>query len=146
MALLAAVLIAAPLAGAKEPKTRTVEGDTGPDRATIENLQRWVNGGHDTWCRIPQMVASAQLQRIAPEYARDQGQLNEVPEEASAAGRNRVAYTWTTADGSTTYRVTVERFSWLLPLAGKTESIVWVPTHVEIQVNTAPDDGPHSRA
>jgi hypothetical protein len=28
--------------------------------------------------------------------------------------------------------VTVERFGWLLPIAGDANSIVWVPTHAEV--------------
>lgn len=145
-AISAAMLIAAPLSAATKPKTRAVEGDTGPDRAAIENLQRWVNGGHDTWCKIPQMVASAELRRIASEYPGDQIELTEVPAGNGTANPDRIVYTWTTFDGSATYRVTVQRFSWLLPLAGKTESIIWVPSHVEILVDSATDDEPHSRA
>ena len=34
------------------------------DRAAIEHLQRWVNAGHDAWCRDPQLVASASLRRV----------------------------------------------------------------------------------
>src|SRR3974377_684209 len=37
------------------------------DRAHIEALQRWVNSGHDEWCRDPQFVASAAIRRISPE-------------------------------------------------------------------------------
>lgn len=145
-ALFAAMLIATPIGAANQPGTRAVDGDTMPDRVAIENLQRWVNGGHDTWCRIPQMVASAELRRISSEYPGDQIELTEVPAGNGAANPNRIVYTWTTLDGSTTYRVAVERYSWLLPIAGKTESIIWVPAHVEILVHSAPDDGPHSHA
>lgn len=145
-ALAGAIAVMAPVAAAAKQKARTVDGDTAPDRAAIENLQRWVNAGHDSWCKISGMVASAQLQRIAPEFSGDQSEMTMVPAASEATAPNRLAYTWTNDDGSTTYRVTVERFSWLLPLAGKTESIIWVPTRVEILVNTAPDDGPHSLA
>jgi hypothetical protein len=38
-------------------------------------------------------------------------------------------------DGRALYRVTVERFDWLLPFARNQESIVWVPTSTEIRIH-----------
>ena len=39
------------------------------NRANAENLQRWVNAGHDTWCRDPKLVAAATLEQFAPGLA-----------------------------------------------------------------------------
>ena len=39
------------------------------NRANAENLQRWVNAGHDTWCRDPKLVAAHTLEQFAPGLA-----------------------------------------------------------------------------
>ena len=42
------------------------------------------------------------------------------------------SFTLTFRHHSAVYRVTVERFEWLLPIAKNMESAVWVPTMTEI--------------
>jgi hypothetical protein len=42
-------------------------------------------------------------------------------------------FAWAGLEG-TIYRVTVERFDWLLPIAGEADGIVWVPTAIEIEM------------
>ena len=34
---------------------------------SVRNLRRWVDAGHDTWCRNAEFVAAATLRRIAPD-------------------------------------------------------------------------------
>jgi len=46
-----------------------------------------------------------------------------------------VTFEWAPLDGRALYRVTVQRFDWLLPIAKNTESIVWVPTSIEISTH-----------
>lgn len=105
------------------------------NRAKVENLQRWVSAGHADWCRDARMVAAEELWRLAPDYSGSGFELNAVIADANANGGNRVMFEWVPLDGRTIYRVTLERFDWLLPIAGNTESIVWVPTSMEIRVH-----------
>jgi len=112
-----------------------VDGSRSVDRAKIENLQRWVNAGHETWCRDARLVAMDELRRVAPELAGEASDMEAVSVEEEASAESRAVYAWTSEDGRATYRVTVQRFEWLLPIAGEQDSIVWVPTHVEVSVH-----------
>ena len=101
------------------------------DRRAIENLQRWVNGGHDDWCRDAREVAATELRRVAPEFSGNRLDLASLPEPAKKSS-TQAAFTWTSIDGHANYRVTVQRFAWLKPVAGKVSNEVWVPTRIEI--------------
>jgi hypothetical protein len=105
------------------------------DRAEVENLQRWVSSGHADWCKDARLVAAEELWRLAPEYSGDGFELNASNAEPSANDGNRVTFEWAPMDGRALYRVTVERFDWLLPIARDTEAIVWVPTSTEIHIH-----------
>jgi len=101
------------------------------DRARVENLQRWVDAGHDAWCRNPQLVAAMTLRRMAPEFANYDFELASL-----AAGDGRVSpakavYTFHSIDGHTKYRITLRRFGWQTKNAGSPESRVWVPVRSE---------------
>lgn len=100
------------------------------NRAKVENLQRWVSAGHADWCKDARVVAAEELWRLAPDYSGDGFEL--AAPIAGQTGGNRVTFEWAPMDGRALYRVTVERFDWLLPIAKNTESIVWVPTSTEI--------------
>ena len=102
------------------------------DRGAIENLQRWVSGGHDAWCKDAQLVASAEMRRIDPEFAGYQYDLASLPLEKHAQAATSAVFTYTSLDGHKTYRITLRRYAWLLRLAGNTRSIVWVPARTEI--------------
>ena len=102
------------------------------DRHKIENLQRWVSAGHEEWCKDARLVAIDELRRVAPAFAGNSADLDALPLDAEPASENRVVFVWTSPDGKASYRVTVERFEWLLPIAGDADAIVWVPTHAEI--------------
>lgn len=102
------------------------------DRAAVENLQRWVSSGHDAWCKDAQLVASAEMRRIAPEFAGYQYDLASLPLEPRTQAATRAVFTYTSLDGHKTYRITLRRYAWLLPLAGDARSIVWVPSRTEI--------------
>jgi hypothetical protein len=109
------------------------------DRAKIEALQRWVNSGHDHWCRDPQLVAVRSLQRILP----DSGDFELTPASVEAEPRRKAiaVHSIHSLDGSTTYRITLRRYRWLLPVARSTSKIIWVPMQVEIITRANPDDG-----
>jgi len=114
---LAGALTVAPIAG--KTTTRRMERlsqERVIDRARVENLQRWVSAGHADWCKDARLVAAEELWRLAPDFSGDGFELHPLHDDAG--------------DG---YRVTVERFGWLLPIAKNAESIVWVPTSSEIR-------------
>jgi hypothetical protein len=130
-ALLAGVLaIGAPAAMAAGERRIDVRPEV--DRHKIENLQRWVNGGHEEWCKDARLVAMDELRRVAPTFAGSSNDMEALPLDVESASDNRAVFVWTSPDGKASYRVTVERFEWLLPIAGEAGSIVWVPTHAEI--------------
>ena len=104
------------------------------DRAEVENLQRWVSAGHAGWCKDARLVAAEELKRIAREYSGEGCELNAVAREEDSNGGNRMTFEWVPLDGRVLYRVTVERFEWLLPIAKNVESTVWVPTGTEIRI------------
>jgi hypothetical protein len=122
---------------AAEPKEYRVVYNFPVDRTKIESLQRWVNSGHDDWCRDPQLVAVASLQRILPESGNFE--LTSAPVEAEPRGKTTAVYTIHSLDGSTTYRVTLRRCRWLLPLARSTHNVIWVPVQAEIIERANPD-------
>ena len=101
------------------------------DRAHIETLQRWVNSGHDEWCRDPQLVASAAVRLVSPQFSESRFELASLPLEGEHSRVTRTIYTYHSLDGRTTYRITLRRFRWLLPAAGTFRQMIWVPERAE---------------
>jgi len=135
-ALLFGVLALAPVdAAAKSGEENRVVNYHAVDRAEIENLQRWVAAGHEAWCKDPRQVAAQGLRRIAADFADGAAELNRVDLADSKDGAKKLAFEWTPPDGRATYRVTVERFDWLLPIAKDADALVWVPTMTEIELH-----------
>jgi len=134
--VLAGAMTLVPLAaaGAVREEDR-ITNDRNINRSEVENLQRWVSSGHADWCKDARLVAAEELWRLAAEYSGDGFDLNAISAEPIANGGNRVTYEWAPMDGRALYRVTVERFDWLLPIAKDSESIVWVPTSTEIRIH-----------
>ena len=126
--VLAANATRAESAGAGKP----IDVSRAVDRAKVETLQRWVNGGHEEWCKDARLVAMDEMKRVAPEFAGEAADLEALPLDTEAVDEGRAVFVWSPADGRATYRVTVERFGWLLPIAVDANSIIWVPTRVEI--------------
>jgi hypothetical protein len=90
-----------------------------------------VNEGHDAWCREPKLVASAALNRVAPDFADSEFELASLPTEHTTAHGTKSIYTFASLDGRITYQVTLRRYRWLLPIAGATDQIVWAPVRIE---------------
>ena len=134
--VLAGAMTLVPLAaaGAVREEDR-ITNDRNINRSEVENLQRWVSSGHADWCKDARLVAAEELWRLAAEYSGDGFELNAISAEPIANGGNRVTFEWAPMDGRALYRVTVERFDWLLPIAKDSESIVWVPTSTEIRIH-----------
>jgi hypothetical protein len=110
---------------------RRVDVSREVDRVKIENLQRWVSAGHEEWCKDARLVAMDEMRRVGP-FAGEAADLEALALDTEAETAQQAVFTWTSPDGRATYRVKVERFGWLLPIAGEADSIVWVPTHAEI--------------
>lgn len=134
--LAGSVTIVAPVIAAAAPSPRKEIRVPRADRQAIENLQRWVSGGHDGWCKDARLVASAEMRRIAPEFAGYEYDLVSLPLETKSQAAMHAEFTYTSLDGRKTYRITLQRYAWLLPLAGgDARSIVWVPSLTEIITN-----------
>jgi hypothetical protein len=134
--VLAGAMMLAPLAGARGVREEDgIMYERTIDRAQVENLQRWVSSGHADWCRDARLVAAEELWRLAPEYSGGGFELNAIGAETVANDGNRVTFEWARPDGRAVYRVTVERFDWLLPIARNAEAMVWVPTSAEIRIH-----------
>jgi hypothetical protein len=134
--MLAGAITLAPLAVAGTVREEDrITNDRNINRTEVENLQRWVSAGHADWCKDARVVAAEELWRLAPDYSGDGFELNAVNADARVNAGNRVTFEWSPLDGRALYRVTVERFDWLLPIAKNMESIVWVPTSTEIHTH-----------
>jgi hypothetical protein len=129
--LTALLMCTASFVGAMPVEKRVVH-TSGISRSAIENLQRWVSSGHDAWCLNAQTVASAELRRLAPEFAGEQYDLAALPLETRSHAATSVVYTYHSLDRRTSYRITVRRYWWLQAIAGNAQSIVWVPAKTEV--------------
>ena len=133
--LAGAMTLVPPAATGAAREEDRITNDRNINRSEVENLQRWVSSGHADWCKDARLVAAEELWRLAPEYSGDGFELNAISAEPIANGGNRVTFEWAPMDGRALYRVTVERFDWLLPIAKDSEPIVWVPTSTEIRIH-----------
>jgi hypothetical protein len=106
------------------------------NRANAENLQRWVNAGHDTWCRDPKLVAAHTLEQFAPGLADSTYELAAQPVVRKLSHGNTAIYAYHSLDGQTTYRITLRRLTWLRPAAGSLNKTVWLPDRLEILTNS----------
>jgi hypothetical protein len=121
-----------PAASTATPAERRVDVSRDLDRVKIENLQRWVSAGHEEWCKDARLVAMDELRRVAPTFGGNSADFDALPLDTESSDAQRAVFVWSSPDGRATYRVTVERFGWLLPIAGDANAIVWVPTHAEV--------------
>jgi hypothetical protein len=126
---------------AAETKEHRVVYTFAVDRSQIEALQRWVNAGHDSWCRDPQLVASASLRRVLPD---SDFELASLPLELEHNRKTTAVYTFHSLDGRTAYRITLRRYRWLLPIAGSQYKMIWVPERAEIITRNVTNSSPSS--
>jgi hypothetical protein len=118
-------------------KERRVVQNFPVDRARIENLQRWVNAGHDSWCRDSKLVAAAALRQVSPQFS--EFELTSLPLELEHSQKTKAIYTYHSLDGITTYRITLRRYQFLLPTAGSLHKMIWVPERAEILTKPSPE-------
>jgi hypothetical protein len=107
------------------------------DRLQAEDLQRWVNAGHDPWCRDPQLVAVAALGRLSSQFA--DAELASFPLEQENSDNFKAVYTYHSLDGRFTYRITLRRYRFLIPTAGTLRQTIWLPETAEIVTRDAHD-------
>jgi hypothetical protein len=119
------------------PNQHRIVHDFPVDRAKVEELQRWVNGGHDPWCRDAHLVAAATLRRVSPELA--EFQSASLTLELEHRAKTRAVYSFHSPDGRTTYRITLRRCLFLLPSAGSLARIIWIPESAEILTRDSRD-------
>jgi hypothetical protein len=112
------------------PKEHRVVQNFLVDRAKVETLQHWVNAGHDSWCRDPQLVAAAALRRFSPEFS--ELEFASLPLELERSQKTKAIYTFHSLDGHTTYGLTLRRYRYLLSMAGSFHQMIWVPERAEI--------------
>ena len=101
------------------------------DPSRVENLQRWVDSGHDTWCRSSNLVAQATLQRIAPEFSAADLELAALPTESKQLIPDKLTYIYHSLDGRTTYCITVVRNHQLVHSTDPQGARVWLPIRSE---------------
>jgi hypothetical protein len=124
-------ITSAPAAHAQTNPHRVVK--TYPiNRANAEHLQRWVNAGHDTWCRDPKLVAAATLEQFAPGLADSTFEFASQPVERKLSHGRTIIYTYHSLNGQSTYRLTLRRPPWLRPTAGSRPQTIWLPQRLEI--------------
>jgi hypothetical protein len=114
--------------GQIQPKVHRILLRFPVDRAKAEDLQRWVNAGHDPWCRDPQLVAASALGRISSQSS----EFETTSLQLESNEKSKAVYTFHSLDGYTTYRITLRRYRFLLPTAGSLQGIVWIPETAEI--------------
>jgi len=127
--MIVGALTLAPLSAAANGREEDRISNERPiNRAEVENYSVGFPPDTRNWCKDARQVAAEELWRLAADYSVDGFEMNEVKADAISNGGNRVTFEWAPLDGRALYRVTVQRFDWLLPIAKNTESIVWVPT------------------
>ena len=120
-----------------QPNEHRVTINFPTERSNVEALQRWVNAGHDAWCRDPQLVAASALRRVSPEFS--DYELASLPLELEQTENTRAVYTFHSLDGRTTYRITLHRHLYLLRSAGSLNRIIWIPESAEIVTRDSRD-------
>jgi len=101
------------------------------DRARVENLQRWVDSGHDTWCRNARSVAAMALKGVSPEFSRSEIEEASFSNSEEKISKTKAVYTFHSVDGQNAYRVTLRRYRWQVKTAGSLGKAIWVPVCVE---------------
>jgi hypothetical protein len=97
-----------------------------PQRKEIIAMQREVNEGHRPTQLQAQTVATIALRELRNDPLLSESSINE------ESLTNRFAVYSVSGNDGKTYRVTLQRFKWLLPIAKKYEWMIWVPVKSEV--------------
>lgn len=102
------------------------------DKHVYEQLQQFVNEGHEPWRLDSQAVAATEVLTVE-KVPKEQWDVYSVHLKAIQETETQSVYEYESRSRhGLSYRVTVERFQWLLPAAKKWEWMVWAPVHVTI--------------
>jgi hypothetical protein len=101
------------------------------DRTRVENLQRWVDAGHDTWCRDPQSVAAMALRRVVPEFSNYDFELASLTTGKEKVSPTQAVFTFHSIDGHSSYRITLRRFRWQSKTVSSPHERIWIPVRSE---------------
>lgn len=111
---------------------RTVSFPQKTSRHAVEDFQKWINEGHEPW-RLDEadVVASGGLSGFHEEH-----KYLPVPKWFSPRKvkqkPHRVIFAFDSMTQGFSYKVTVRKFDWLLPVAKKFEWISWYVTEVDL--------------
>ena len=127
VAVLAWSLIAVPLlAGRKTDRQKLPV-----NQDDYKEVQKFVNEGHEPWRQDAEPVAAEQVLTLEHTPQQDWN-VFAVPLIRIEETERKAVFTYDSkVYPGVSYRVTVERPIWLLPLAKKWEWMIWVPTQVE---------------
>jgi len=126
-----AFAVCAPLlsAGALCPSNR----QTIPvNRKEARRLQSFVNEGHEPWRLDAQAVAAEKIFELEKTPQQNWNLYSLALTQIESNERLAVFEYQSRQQEGTSYRVTVRRLEWLLPLAKKWEFILWVPTEIVV--------------
>jgi hypothetical protein len=102
------------------------------DRHAYEQLQQFVNEGHEPWRLDSQAVAASEVLTLE-KVPKEQWDVYTVHLTAIQETETRSVYEYESrSQHGLSYRITVERFEWLLPAAKKWQWMVWAPAQVTI--------------
>ncbi len=124
--------LALPLGNLRACGEQTIVKTNAINRAALRELQRAVNDGHDPWRLDAVSVAALELVSQAPELQGLDPDLLTASLKAESHTVAQGVYVWTRGDGKATYRITVRKYRWLLPLAGNWDAMVWVAERTEV--------------
>jgi hypothetical protein len=97
-----------------------------------EELQEFVNAGHQPWRMDARAVAAEQV-LLLEMVTKDDKDVYTLPLSlVEQDGRRAVFQFLSKRQAGVTYRITVRRFEWLFPLAEKWEWMIWVPTEATV--------------
>lgn len=114
------------------PKCPTRKISKKVDRQAVEELQRAINEGHDPWRKDPKAAAALEIMDFDPAYKGTRLSIYSLPLRAVVVKQTVAVFVHDTPDGKRSYRMTLERFRWLLPLAKNWDEMVWTPTRIEV--------------
>jgi len=101
------------------------------NRKEIENLQRWVDDGHEPWrMDAPQLVANQKLLELAASV-KGVGPHQTSPQQI-VRRPDYAVLVYQSVVGKRTYRVTLRKFHWLVGVAGRLDWVIWVATQVDL--------------
>jgi hypothetical protein len=99
------------------------------DRSKARQLQVAVNQGHQPWRLDSRAVAGSVINQLRNAT----GDVYHVPFIVLSTTMKRTVLISYNGDNHISYRVTLRKFQWLLPLAINWQSMIWIPTDAAVR-------------